>query len=111
MIKMVRKLIVASSCVIALQSGMAQVAPSVQPGQLDINNNTNPGDVRQTQTPSPRITERQAIDLARARFAGNVLRISLLVQGNNLRYQIRMENEGKIFTVFVNANTGAVTGG
>jgi uncharacterized membrane protein YkoI len=111
LINLIRLLIVAGGFLVALQTGLAQVSPSIQPGQLDINNNTNPRDVRQAQTPSPRISERQAISLARERFVGNVLRISLIGQGNNLRYQIRMENEGKIFTVFVNANTGAVTGG
>jgi len=32
-------------------------------------------------------------------------------EGNNRRYQIRMENQGKVFTVFVHATTGRVTGG
>lgn len=95
--------------VLLAQPGIAQIVPSVQPGQLDINNNASPRDDRQAA--APRISQRQAVNLARERFAGNVLRISLVGRGNNLRYQIRMENEGKIFTVFVNANTGAVSGG
>jgi len=32
-------------------------------------------------------------------------------EGSNQRYQIRMENEGKVFTVFVNAITGRISGG
>ena len=111
MFRLVKLLFLAGVFLVAMQPGLAQVSPSVRPGQLDINNNTSPRDVRQSQTPAPRISERQAINLARQQFAGNVLRISLVGQGNNLRYQIRMENEGKIFTVFVNANTGAVSGG
>ncbi len=96
--------------VMLAQPVIAQIVPSVQPGQLDINNNNaSPRDDRQAA--APRISQRQAVNLARERFAGNVLRISLVGRGNNLRYQIRMENEGKIFTVFVNANTGAVSGG
>jgi uncharacterized membrane protein YkoI len=93
------------------QISQAQLAPAVQPGQLDINNSNSSRDGRQAQVPAPRISERQAIDLARQQFVGNVLRISLVGQGDSLRYQIRMENEGKIFTVFVDANTGAVSGG
>ena len=96
--------------VATMQPGLAQVAPALQPGQLDINNNAS-RDARQSQVPAPHISERQAVNLAREQLAGNVLRISLIGQGQDLRYQIRMENEGKIFTVFVNANTGAVSGG
>ena len=57
------------------------------------------------------ISERQAIKLARSRFAGNVLRIGLVGEGSRQRYQIRMENKGKVFTVFVNATSGRVTRG
>ena len=89
-------------------ASFAQRTPSVQPGRLD--NATGARDIRQAQTPAPRISERQAVELARQKFTGNILRISLIGQGNALRYQIRMENEGKISTVFVNANTGAVSG-
>ena len=111
MIKTIKLILVAGVILAVNQPGLAQVAPRLQPGQLDINNNNSPRDVRQSQTPAPRVSERQAISLARKQFVGNVLRISLIGQGNNLRYQIRMENEGKIFTVFVNANSGAVSGG
>jgi uncharacterized membrane protein YkoI len=91
------------------EAGYGQRVPAIQPPQLD--NAANPRDLRQTQTPAPRITQRQALELAGQQITGNVLRISLVGQGNALRYQIRMENEGKIFTVFVDANTGAVSGG
>lgn len=91
------------------QASFGQRPPVIQPPNLD--RATNPRDLRQAETPAPRITQRQALEIARERFEGNVLRISLVVQNNVLSYQIRMENEGKIFTVFVNANTGAVSGG
>lgn len=58
-----------------------------------------------------RISKQQAVGLARDRFAGNVLRIGLIGEGSSQRYQIRMENEGKVFTVFVNATSGRVTRG
>jgi uncharacterized membrane protein YkoI len=90
-------------------AGLAQRVPEIQPPQLDISN--NPRNARQVETPAPSISQRQAIELARQQFPGNILRITLIGQGNAIRYQIRMENEGKIFTVFVNANTGAVSGG
>ncbi len=102
-------LIIMASLIAVAQPGYGQRVPVIEPPQLD--NAANPPALRQTQTPAPRITERQALDLARGQVNGNVLRISLVGQGNALRYQIRMENEGKIFTVFVNANTGAVSGG
>lgn len=88
---------------------LGQVAPAIRPGQLDINSGSSARDARQAQTPAPRISEREAVELAREKFSGNVLRISLIGQGDVLRYQIRMESEGKIFTVFVNANTGVVS--
>ena len=111
MFKLLTSLLLSLALLAANNSGMAQLAPSVQPGQLDINNPNSPRDIRQSQVPAPRISERQAIDLARQQFTGNVLRISLIGQGNALRYQIRMEDEGRIFTVFVDALTGAVSGG
>lgn len=93
-----------------LASGAAaQVAPEVQPGQLD--NGIRAQDVRQAETPAPPVSERQAVELARQQYPGNLLRISLVGQGTNLRYQIRMENAGKVFTLFVDANTGAVVEG
>jgi uncharacterized membrane protein YkoI len=49
-----------------------------------------------------KISERQAVGLARDRLVG---------EGNRQRYQIRMENEGKVFTVFVDAASGRVTRG
>ena len=110
MFKFSKLVLTAVLSLVLLSPGIAQVAPAVQPGQLDINGNVS-RDGRQAQTAAPRITERQAVSLARENFTGNVLRISLIGQGQNRRYQIRMENQGKIFTVFVNATTGEVSGG
>lgn len=86
-----------------------QVAPQVEQNQLD---QANQSQRVQPQSPTGlRINERQAVNLARERFPGNILRISLIGEGASRRYQIRMENEGKVFTVFVHATTGRVTGG
>ena len=57
------------------------------------------------------LTERQAVARARSQYSGNVLRISLVGKGGNRRYQIRMEKEGKVFTLFVHARTGKIARG
>lgn len=80
----------------------------IPPNQLDINRNDSG---RNNAQANPRVSEQQAAQIARQRFAGNILRISLIGEGNNQRYQIRMENEGKVFTVFVNVATGRISGG
>ena len=68
-------------------------------------------DSRNNQQTDGIISERQAVTLARQKFEGNILRISLVGEGANRQYRIRMESEGRVFTVFVNASTGSVTGG
>jgi len=90
--------------------GYAQLLP-FQQDQNQLNRNAGAREIRNDPQANARITERQAVDLARRRFPGNILRISLVGEGNNQRYQIRMENEGKVFTVFVHVATGRVTGG
>ncbi len=83
------------------------IPDQIEQNQLDRAN--PPRDLRGPQ--ANLINERHAVNLARQRFAGNILRISLVGEGPNQRYQIRMENEGKVFTVFVHATTGEVSGG
>ena len=90
-------------------SGYGQLLPAPVPEPLELNRGAR--QERPVQSPAVRITELQAVERARAQFGGNVLRITLVGEGENLRYQLRMEDEGKIFTVFVNAITGQVSGG
>lgn len=91
------------------QSVQGQVPPPLEQNQLD---QTSPlREVRNSRQQSGVITERQAVNLARQRFAGNILRITLVGESSNQRYQIRMENSGKVFTVFVHVRNGEVTGG
>lgn len=85
----------------------AQNVP-ISPPQIDINRNDSGRNKPQA---NPRVTRQQAGEIAKARFAGSVLRITLVGEGSNQRHQIRMENEGKVFTVFVNAITGRISGG
>jgi uncharacterized membrane protein YkoI len=51
------------------------------------------------------ITRRRASDLARERYEGRVL--SVILDGN--RWRVRIDSEGTVFNVFVNAGTGEVT--
>ena len=90
--------------------GYAQLLP-FQQDQNQLNRNTDVMEIRANAQAEVRITAAQAVNLAKQRFPGNVLRAILVGEGANQRYQIRMENEGKVFTVFVNVATGRVTGG
>lgn len=92
-----------------VELGHAQQLP-LQQDQSDLNRNAGNREILNTPTTNGKITERQAVNLAKQRFAGNILRISLVGEGDNQRYQIRMENEGKVFTVFVHVATGRVSG-
>jgi uncharacterized membrane protein YkoI len=89
----------------------AQITPTVPQAELNFNANSDARDLRSNPQVGAKVTERQAVILARAKFSGNILRISLVGEGEHQRYQIRMENEGKVFTVFVHATTGEVVGG
>lgn len=57
---------------------------------------------------APRISQREALELVRARFPGNVVSISEVQQAGGLQYRVRMDNEGNIFTVYVDAVSGAI---
>ena len=87
-----------------------QILPfQVEQNQLDRSNPLR--DLRVNPQVNGIVTERQAVNLTRQQFAGNILRITLIGEGAEQRYQIRMENAGKVFTVLVHARTGEVTGG
>lgn len=62
-----------------------------------------------SQEQAPEISQRRALELVRARFPGNVVSINQVQQGGVLQYRVRMDNEGNIYTVYVNANSGAIT--
>ncbi|MSR11600.1 MAG: hypothetical protein EXR84_07360 [Gammaproteobacteria bacterium] len=94
----------------AAGAGYAQMLP-IQLGQNAISPLPGLRENRSTPQANARITEARAVELARQQFTGNILRISLIGEGDNQLYQIRMENEGKVFTVFVHVATGRVSGG
>lgn len=95
----------------AVANGYGQMLPIIPLDQA--NPGARPGLRETPQAPQSNntITENRAVEIARQSFAGNILRISLIGEGANQQYQIRMENEGKVFTVFVHAVTGRVSGG
>lgn len=62
-----------------------------------------------SQEQAPQISQRRALELVRARFPGNVVSINQVQQGGVLQYRVRMDNEGNIYTVYVNASNGAIT--
>ena len=55
------------------------------------------------------ISQRRALELVRERFPGTVVSINQVRQGGVLQYRVRMDNEGNIYTVYVNAQTGVIT--
>lgn len=55
------------------------------------------------------ISERQALELVRARFPGNIISINEVRQNDRVRFRVRIDNEGNIYTVYVDQTTGAVS--
>lgn len=55
------------------------------------------------------ISQRQALELVRASYPGNVVSINEVQQGGGLFYRVRMDNEGNIYTLYVDAASGAIT--
>ncbi len=66
--------------------------------------NADPADEQVAQ-----VSQRRALELVRARFPGNVISINEVQQRGELFYRVRLDNDGNIFTVYVNATTGAIT--
>jgi uncharacterized membrane protein YkoI len=55
------------------------------------------------------ISERQALELVRARFPGNIISINEVRQDGRVRFRVRIDNDGNIYTVYVDRATGAVS--
>lgn len=73
---------------------MQQESTSAQPGQDQVDG---------------AISERQALELVRARFPGNIISINEVRQDGRIRFRVRIDNEGNIYTVYVDQATGAVS--
>lgn len=55
------------------------------------------------------LSQREALERVRAQFPGNVISINEVRQGDRVRFRIRMDNEGNIYTVYVDRATGVMT--
>jgi uncharacterized membrane protein YkoI len=55
---------------------------------------------------SPRISRRQASSIASSRYEGRVL--SIMLDNNTNDWRVRMDRDGTVFNVFVNASSGDV---
>lgn len=83
----------------------AQAQQGLLPQQSDA-----PREDRRGQNAQPvAISQRQALDLVRASYPGNVVSINEVQQGGGLFYRVRMDNEGNIYTLYVDAASGAIT--
>lgn len=83
----------------------AQAQQGLLPQQGDA-----PREDRRGQNAQPAaISQRQALELVRASYPGNVVSINEVQQGGGLFYRVRMDNEGNIYTLYVDAATGAIT--
>lgn len=83
----------------------AQAQQGLLPQQGDA-----PREDRRGQNAQPAaISQRQALDLVRASYPGNVISINEVQQGGGLFYRVRMDNEGNIYTLYVDAVSGAIT--
>lgn len=98
--------IAVASAVFGLASGpvMAQPAPSGNaPGQqVD-------GQQVDGQQSVESVNQRAALEKVRASFPGNIISINEVKQGDRVRFRIRIDNEGNIYTVYVDQLTGAIT--
>lgn len=63
----------------------------------------------ESEQPARSVSERQALELVRARFPGNIISINEVRQGERIRFRVRIDNEGNIYTVYVDQSTGAVS--
>ncbi len=103
-----------SALYLVLGAALGLPAPAQAQSAQELQNQLDPSRRSTNSRKQPRdlvLSERQAVAQARAKAAGKVLRVSLVGEGGAQRYQIRMEHDGKVFTLYVHALTGAVTRG
>lgn len=68
-----------------------------------------PPNVEVIEYPIGPVNQRQALERVRAQFPGNVISINEVVQEERVRFRIRIDNEGNIYTVFVDQATGVIS--
>jgi hypothetical protein len=74
-------------------------------GQIPLNSLLPQSSERVPNRASPLVSQRQASDLARENFDGRILNI----RRDDNNWRVRMDSEGTVFNVFVNATTGNVS--
>lgn len=101
--RMTRRLITTACCLLLASVVVMALPPTVmaQPN----------GQGEAAQEAVGPVNERQALQIARARFPGNVISINEVRQNGRVRFRIRMDNEGNIFTVYIDKATGVVIEG
>lgn len=97
-----RHLILGLAAAVCLGLGGALVPAFAQPP-------APPPDVDVIEYPIGPVNQRQALERVRAQFPGNVISINEVVQEERVRYRIRIDNEGNIYTVFVDQATGVIS--
>ncbi len=58
--------------------------------------------------PGP-VNQRQALERVRARFVGNVISVNEVTENGVRRFRFRLDNEGSVYTVYVDRSTGRVS--
>ncbi len=66
----------------------------------------NPENSANSLTAQPRISRSQAMNIASGRYEGRVL--SILMDNRTNNWRVRMDRDGTVFNVFVNASSGDV---
>lgn len=79
-------------------AGPLSAQPSAPPAQS----------AEQQQAVGP-VNQRQALERVRARFPGEVISINEVRQGDRVRFRVRLDNDGNIYTVYVDKATGVVS--
>lgn len=96
-----RHLLQGLAAAVCLGLGAALVPAFAQPAP--------PPDVEVIEYPIGPVNQRQALERVRAHFPGNVISINEVVQEERVRYRIRIDNDGNIYTVFVDQATGVIS--
>ncbi|MDO8909556.1 MAG: PepSY domain-containing protein [Pseudohongiella sp.] len=68
-----------------------------------------PAEEEALEVPAEGLSQRQALERVRARFPGNIISVNEVNHDGRIRFRFRIDNEGNIYTVYVDRATGAIT--
>ncbi len=98
------------AAVLMLTGGLFDVSEAhAQQGLLPQQGDAPSQDRRGQNAQPATISQRQALELVPASYPGNVISINEVQQGGGLFYRVRMDNDGNIYTLYVDAVSGAIT--